>query len=88
MGNVFPPNDLTIESLMVIRLSSLSGRNTITHPFDLVQIRRGLGSESLHTHLVSFQIALPNIRKSTRSVRDCITQRHPVRVIRFRKDPV
>ena len=44
----------------------------VTHPFDLVQISRGLGPKSLDAQLVPILLAFPNIRESTRSVSDGI----------------
>ena len=84
MRNVLPRNDLTVEPLIGIGLSSFSRRNTggtVTHPFDLVQIRLRLGPERLDAHQILALQAFPNIRKSTGRVRDGVTQCHSRRVV-------
>jgi len=48
-------------------------RGTVTHPFDLVQIRRRLSPERLDAHQIPTLQAFPNIRETTRGVRDGVT---------------
>ena len=61
-------------------------RNTTTHLFDLVQIRHPLILKSLHAHLIPVPFTPPDVRESTRGVRDGVIQRHPFRIVRFRKN--
>jgi len=48
-------------------------QRTVTHPLDVVSIRRGLGPKGLDAYLVPIHPAFPNIRKSTGRVRDGVT---------------
>ena len=76
--NVLPPHGLTIEPLIGIWFSPRSGRNeTTTHPFDLVWARRRLDPENLDAYLAPIPKALPNIRESSRSMRDAVDYCHP-----------
>jgi hypothetical protein len=73
MNDVFPPYDLTIEPLVVIRLRSPSVWNPATHPFELVQICRCLGPECLDADLPPVQLAFPNIREFALGVGNRVT---------------
>jgi hypothetical protein len=68
MNGIFPPYDLTIEPLIVIRLRSPPIRNPATHPFELVHISHCQGPECLDGDLTPIQLAFPNIRESARGV--------------------
>ena len=66
MRNVLPPYNLAIEPLILIRLRSPFRRNSVTHPFDLLQIWPRLGPECLDTHLAPIKLDSLDIRESPR----------------------
>ena len=88
MDNVFPPDDLTIEPLIVIRprRTSLAQPKNVAHPFDLFQIRRGLCPKSLDAHLAPFPLTLPDIGEPTGGVRDGVHQSHLEQVVGLWED--
>ena len=84
--NVLPPYDLTVEPLVGCQFEFALEQVIVTHPFDFVQISRGPGLKCLHAHLVSIQLALPNICESSRSIRNSVTQCYSREEVRFGQD--